>query len=146
MVRGGKPKRAGDKDRNAITDHLREAFAAGYLKEPELQQRIDKAVEAVTMTDLRNLTEDLPSNAELTGKEKVPGRIRKFMVDWDWEDHPWFFVLTMTLGLIVAIMPSVVIGTAHMDNIPVFAALMVLTIILGTAGFVASMVALIARA
>jgi hypothetical protein len=53
-------QRAGDLDRTAVCDLLSTHFAAGRLREDELDARLGAAVHAVTLLELRRLTADLP--------------------------------------------------------------------------------------
>lgn len=53
--------RAGDADRDRVIEQLREAYAEGRLTTDELDQRIDAAHQARTMSDLTPLTADLPA-------------------------------------------------------------------------------------
>lgn len=53
-------RRVGDVERAACCDDLAEHFAAGRLREDELETRLDGAVRAVTDVDLRRLVADLP--------------------------------------------------------------------------------------
>lgn len=53
-------QRAGDLDRSAVCDQLSAHFAAGRLREDELDARLSAAVHATTVLELRRLTADLP--------------------------------------------------------------------------------------
>jgi len=53
-------QRAGDLDRSAVCDELSAHFAAGRLREDELDARLGAAVHATTLLELRRLTADLP--------------------------------------------------------------------------------------
>ena len=53
-------QRAGDLDRHAACDLLSAHFAAGRLREDELDARLGAAVHATTLLELRRLTADLP--------------------------------------------------------------------------------------
>lgn len=55
--------RAGDADRMAVADQLREHYAAGRLTMDEFRARLDAAYAAVTMGDLALVTADLPATA-----------------------------------------------------------------------------------
>jgi DUF1707 SHOCT-like domain len=55
--------RAGDADRMAVTDQLREHYAVGRLSMDEFRARLDGAYAAVTMRDLARVTADLPATA-----------------------------------------------------------------------------------
>ncbi|MBP2418279.1 DUF1707 domain-containing protein [Microlunatus capsulatus] len=53
-------QRAGDLDRSAVCDQLSAHFAAGRLRDDELDARLEAAVHATTLLELRRLTADLP--------------------------------------------------------------------------------------
>jgi len=55
--------RAGDADRMAVADQLREHYAAGRLTMDEFRARLDAAYAAVTTGDLARVTADLPATA-----------------------------------------------------------------------------------
>jgi hypothetical protein len=52
--------RAGDGDRDAVAEQLREAHAEGRLSMEELEERLGKTYAARTFADLAPLTADLP--------------------------------------------------------------------------------------
>lgn len=52
--------RAADSDRDAVAERLAAALAEGRLKEDEYRERLDAALNAVTLGDLEPLTADLP--------------------------------------------------------------------------------------
>jgi hypothetical protein len=52
--------RVGDAEREAVTEQLREHYAAGRLTIEEFRSRLDAAYSAVTAADLRRVTADLP--------------------------------------------------------------------------------------
>ncbi|TQN32266.1 uncharacterized protein DUF1707 [Haloactinospora alba] len=53
--------RAGDIDRDAVTERLTYAFQEGRLTLDEYHERLDRAMRAVVMRDLAPLTSDLPA-------------------------------------------------------------------------------------
>lgn len=55
--------RAADRDREEITEILREAYAEGRLDQAELDERTDAALRARTWGELRRLTADIPPPA-----------------------------------------------------------------------------------
>jgi hypothetical protein len=71
-------RRVGDLERAACCDELAEHFAAGRLREDELETRLDGAVRAVTDVDLRRLVADLPplrsAPSPLVGRRRRPRR------------------------------------------------------------------------
>jgi hypothetical protein len=54
-------QRAGDADRSAVCDQLAAHYAAGRLREDELDARLSAAVSAPTLVELRRLVSDLPT-------------------------------------------------------------------------------------
>ena len=65
--------RAGDADRMAVADQLREHYAVGRLSMDEFQARLDAAYAAVTVRDLALVTADLPAPAgPVTGRPSLP--------------------------------------------------------------------------
>jgi hypothetical protein len=143
----GTVKRVGHKERDMHALHILEAFAKGYLKETELQGRIDRVMEAVTETDLQNQVRDLPSALELAGKEVSPHRIRKLLTNFReaYGHHP---LLTMTpfmlVSALVAILPSVLANNiSHGHNGPVSLTIMVVTVITGVIGLFFSLAAMV---
>lgn len=53
--------RAGDRDRDQVTEALREHYAQGRLTVEEFDERLTAATSAKTMGELRTLTADLPA-------------------------------------------------------------------------------------
>jgi hypothetical protein len=68
--------RAGDADRTAVADQLREHYAVGRLSMDELRARLDAAYAAVTVRDLAQVTADLPAAGQVSGAPSLPGRAR----------------------------------------------------------------------
>jgi DUF1707 SHOCT-like domain len=56
----GRSLRAGDRDRDAVADVLREQHLAGRLDSDEFQQRLDRCYAAKTYGELDELVADLP--------------------------------------------------------------------------------------
>jgi hypothetical protein len=52
--------RAGDRDRDAVADVLREQHLAGRLKADEFEERLDRCYAATTYGELDDLVADLP--------------------------------------------------------------------------------------
>lgn len=52
--------RAGDIERDATAEQLRAAYAEGRLSDPELEERLGRALSARTLAELGPLTADLP--------------------------------------------------------------------------------------
>jgi DUF1707 SHOCT-like domain len=63
--------RAGDADRTAVADQLREHYAVGRLSMDEFQARLDAAYAAVTVRDLALATADLPAAGQ-EGRPSLP--------------------------------------------------------------------------
>ncbi len=63
--------RAGDADRDRVTQRLQAACAAGTLTAHELEQRLDKALRAVYVSDLDELAGDLPPPEPLPARARV---------------------------------------------------------------------------
>jgi len=53
--------RASDQERDAVVEHLQSAFVEGRLDVNEYQSRLDAAMSARTLGELRRLTTDLPA-------------------------------------------------------------------------------------
>lgn len=65
--------RAGDADRMAVADQLRENYAVGRLSMDEFRSRLDAAYAAVTVRDLALVTADLPATAgQMTAGPALP--------------------------------------------------------------------------
>jgi Domain of unknown function (DUF1707) len=62
--------RAGDLDRDAVADVLREQHLAGRLESDEFQQRLDRCYAAKTYGELDELVADLPA-------QEPPRRVRR---------------------------------------------------------------------
>jgi hypothetical protein len=60
--------RASDDERSAVADTLRSHWVAGRLEAGELEQRLNAALSAHTVSELERLVEDLP------GEHSVPAR------------------------------------------------------------------------
>jgi Domain of unknown function (DUF1707) len=66
--------RAGDRDRDAVGEILREHHVAGRLDAEEFQERLDRCYAAKTYTELDDLVADLP-------RQDPTGRTRRA---WSW--------------------------------------------------------------
>lgn len=69
--------RAGDADRDATISELREAYAEGRLLPEEFDDRLDRAHEAKTFADLRDLTADLPRETAIAPQEPSESAIER---------------------------------------------------------------------
>lgn len=126
-------KRVGNKDKDAYSEHLTEAYSAGYLNDEELNERKDLVLQAKYQTDLDKAVEELPSYAELRGKEVLPKKVHKWGIGSVWDNsHPVISrFLILILGLAIAIVPGVLLAGLHLTNVFPFNGVMALTIILG---------------
>ena len=66
--------RAGDRDRDAVADVLREQHVAGRLDGDEFQQRLDRCYAAKTYRELDELVADLPRQQPAAGPVRRPWR------------------------------------------------------------------------
>lgn len=126
-------KRIGDKDRDAYSEHLSEAYSAGYLNDEELHARKDQVLQAKYSSDLDKAVEELPSHAELKGKEILPDKVHKWAIGSMWDNsHPVISrFLILILGLCIAIVPGVLLSGLHLTNVFPFNGVMALTILIG---------------
>ena len=69
--------RAGDADRDVTISELREAYAEGRLLPEEFNDRLDRAHEAKTFADLRELTADLPRETAIAAQEPSESAIER---------------------------------------------------------------------
>jgi Domain of unknown function (DUF1707) len=74
-------QRAGDNDRSAVCDQLAAHFAAGRLREDELDARLSAAVAAPTLVELRRLVSDLPNLAPAARPAPAPAGWRWSLLD-----------------------------------------------------------------
>jgi hypothetical protein len=82
--------RAGDSEREAVADVLREQHLHGRLASDEFQERLDRCLAAKTYADLDALVGDFPA-----GEER--GRRGR---GWGW--RPWPFVLVPLVAIAIA--------------------------------------------
>ena len=66
--------RASDRERDAATGRLQDAFAEGRLDDAEFDARMRSALSARTRADLDGLLADLPAAGPATGQAAVAGR------------------------------------------------------------------------
>jgi hypothetical protein len=71
--------RASDAEREAVVERLREHAGAGRLSPAELEQRVEAALSARTLGELRRVERDLP--APLPGRRARGGR-RRLRPEW----------------------------------------------------------------
>ncbi|MFC4911920.1 DUF1707 SHOCT-like domain-containing protein [Actinomadura gamaensis] len=74
-ARGREALRVGDGERDAVALALHEHFAAGRLDRAELDERLDAALAAKTLGDLREVVRDLPEPSGLPAPEREPAAI-----------------------------------------------------------------------
>ena len=63
--------RACDADRDLVTQRLQAACAAGSLTARELEERLDKALRAVRVSDLEDLVRDLPGPEPVLARPRI---------------------------------------------------------------------------
>lgn len=105
-------RRVSDVDRDAVAEFIKIAHGYGALDLTEMNERLSKALEAKFRRELDDLTSDLPSVAEMTGKAKVPGRFRKFFSGWHRPGYP-ALTLSAVGGMIVSVVSAVFTGNLH---------------------------------
>lgn len=102
-------QRAGDLDRNAACDQLSAHFAAGRLREDELDARLGAAVHATTLLELRRLTADLPP---------LPGRdVRPVVAAPGWTVLDVAALLAVVGCLGVAVLMMLLLGMSGQDGL-----------------------------
>jgi hypothetical protein len=69
-------RRASDDDRAVAIGRLRRSYAAGYLSLETFAERMDHALGAKTLDDLRELLHDLPSMASI--QDRIRRALRRF--------------------------------------------------------------------
>ena len=98
--------RVSDADREQVAERLREHFAAGRLTSEELDERVDAALNAKTVGDLRTVMADLPEPAP------VGQQAAQEMPDWTYRPvygyrrGPRLLPLALILLLAVIVLPS----------------------------------------
>ena len=70
--------RVGDKERDAVSEILRQSHAEGRLDTDEFQMRLERCLPAKTYADLDQLVIDLPRD----GADVVPARQRSRWLPW----------------------------------------------------------------
>jgi hypothetical protein len=98
-------QRAGDLERNAVCDQLAAHFAAGRLRADELDARLEAAMAAPTLLELRHLLSDLPAAAPVPGRP-VPRPVRR------WSASDVLAGLTLAAALAFAGLAVLVLGIA----------------------------------
>jgi hypothetical protein len=63
--------RIGDRERDAVTEALHDAFAQGRIDRAELDERLTATLSAKTAADLRRVTDDLPASDSLADWERA---------------------------------------------------------------------------
>lgn len=91
--------RVGDLERSRVCDALAEHYAAGRLRGDELEHRLGRAVQAVTVEDLVRLTVDLPS---LTGGERPRPATASAAAHRSWPASVVVAVVVLLVGVLVA--------------------------------------------
>ncbi|SDS02087.1 protein of unknown function [Friedmanniella luteola] len=101
-------QRAGDTDRSAVCDELSAHFAAGRLREDELDARLGAAVHATTLLELRRLTADLPATPPAPGPSPRVGA----RPAWTALDVVALLAVVGCLGLAALLMLALTVGGA----------------------------------
>lgn len=104
-------QRAGDLDRSAVCDQLSAHFAAGRLREDELDARLGAAVHASTLLELRRLTADLPP-ADLSPAGLPPAPALTVRPGWSAFDVVALLTVIGCLGLAALLMLGLTVGGA----------------------------------
>jgi len=91
--------RVGDKERDAVSEILRQRHVEGRLDADEFQARLDRCLAAKTYAELDELLTDLPREDEERGRREQP---------WTWRPWPLPFLL-----LPVALIAAIAVG-AHL--------------------------------
>ena len=95
--------RASDTDRDEIVERLRHAAAEGRLAAEELDERVRRALVAVTYGDLSALVADLPTPGAPSGARRVLTPQRRIAA-WSWSvarTHPGAIVLLIPFVMVV---------------------------------------------
>jgi hypothetical protein len=125
--------RAGDADRTAVTDQLREHYAVGRLSMDEFRARLDAAYAAATMRDLALVTADLPAAGQVTGRPSLPPPARP--------RHRRRVLLAALLGLAAALTGcALLIGSLPHGGLLVLVFLLVVLPVLVLAALAATLV------
>lgn len=96
----GRPdQRVGDLERSAVCDELSAQFAAGRLVPEELDERLSRAVEARTRSDLGQLLADLPALEPPSPATPVPAPVRTATPAWSALDVLALVALIGCLGV-----------------------------------------------
>jgi len=85
--------RASDADRDATAERLRVAYAEGRLGDLELDERLERALDARTVAQLAPLTSDLPSTSAQPRVQA--GRMRTAPLRAAWT--AWFLAVAVNL-------------------------------------------------
>jgi hypothetical protein len=133
-----KSRRVGTKERTLVGEYISEAYAGGYLSDEEMHVRQDAAAAAKFGHDLRSITDDLPSYAELKGRQNIPVKTQKkvFWLRNFYNKCPVLSVaVTLVTGLFIAIVPAVTFASMFPGkNVPFpFSGFQAATITLGVA-------------
>jgi hypothetical protein len=97
--------RVSDSDREQVAERLREHFAAGRLTSEELDERVDAALKAKTVGELRAVMADLPEPGPV-GPPPGLGPDRTYRPVYGYRRGPRLLPLGLFLLLAVILLPS----------------------------------------
>jgi len=99
--------RVGDAERDAATEHLRQAHAEGRLDAQELEDRVAQALSARTVGDLQALMSDLPAIRGGTAPVLGPTDSRAWAQPATWMRSRWSaWALVVAINLVIWVFVS----------------------------------------
>jgi hypothetical protein len=98
--------RVSDADREQVAERLREHFAAGRLTSEELDERVDTALNAKTVGELRAVMADLPEPGSVGPRAEQQGPDSTYRPVYGYRRGPRLLPLGLFLLLAVILLPS----------------------------------------
>jgi hypothetical protein len=98
--------RVSDSDREQVAERLREHFAAGRLTSEELDERVDAALNAKTVGELRAVMADLPEPGPVGPRAEQGGPDWTYRPVYGYRRGPRLLPLGLFLLLAVILLPS----------------------------------------
>jgi hypothetical protein len=98
--------RVSDSDREQVAERLREHFAAGRLTSEELDERVDAALNAKTVGELRAVMADLPEPGPVGPRAEQEGPDWTYRPVYGYRRGPRLLPLGLFLLLAVILLPS----------------------------------------
>jgi Domain of unknown function (DUF1707) len=98
--------RVSDADREQVAERLREHFAAGRLTSEELDERVDAALNAKTVGELRAVMADLPEPGPVGPRAGQQGPDSTYRPVYGYRRGPRLLPLGLFLLLAVILLPS----------------------------------------